>query len=117
MVNAGNGQIISFAQTKGSHHDFSLFKDSCKGIVTKIKIKADSGYQGICAIHENSEIPFKQSKKYPLSKEKKLANKTLASERIYIEHVNRRIKRFKILSHRYRNKRRKHAIRVALKCR
>jgi hypothetical protein len=33
-----------------------------------------------------------------------------------IEHVNRRIKRFKILQIRYRNKQRKHLFRVSLIC-
>ena len=116
MVDARNGRIICFAQAKGGTHDFFLFKSSCKGIAAKIKIKADSGYQGLLAIHANSDIPFKKSKKHPLSKEQELANKLLAQERIYIEHVNRRIKRFKILSHRYRNKHRRHAIHVAFIC-
>ena len=116
MVNATNGKILCFAQANGSTHDFKLFKNSYRGIPEKIKIKADSGYQGISEIHANSDTPFKKSKKHPLTKEQKLSNKLLAKERILIEHINRRIKRFKILSLRYRNKRRFHALRLALIC-
>jgi len=116
MVDAKTGRIICFAQSKGSTHDFKLFKDSYSGVLANIKIKADSGYQGISSIHLNSETPRKKSKKHPLTKEEKLSNRRLSKERVLIEHINRRIKRFKILSHRYRNKRRNHALRVALIC-
>ncbi|MDR2569905.1 MAG: hypothetical protein LBD23_06365 [Oscillospiraceae bacterium] len=34
--------------------------------------------------------------------------------RIYVEHVIRRIKRFKIFSSRYRNKRKRHGLRMSL---
>jgi len=116
IVDAHTERIICFAQAKGSTHDFKLFKDSYKGILSKIRIMADSGYQGISDIHANSDVPRKKSKKHPLTKEEKQSNKLLSKERILIEHINRRIKRFKILSHRYRNKRRNHALRVSLIC-
>jgi len=41
-------------------------------------------------------------------------NRTLASERIIIEHVNRRLKIFRILSERYRNRRRRFGLRFNL---
>lgn len=37
-------------------------------------------------------------------------------ELIYIEHINAHIKKFKILSTRYRNKRKKHGLRMSLIC-
>jgi gluconate kinase len=93
-----------------------LFKNSKSAINQKVKAKLDSGYQGILELHANSDIPKKKTKKYPLSDEEKQLNKQLASERIYIEHINRRIKRFKILSSRYRSRRRYHCLRVSLIC-
>jgi len=77
---------------------------------------ADSGYQGIAAYHANSEVPFKKSKNRPLSPEEKTFNRRLARERIAIEHVNRQIKVFRIMSDRYRNRHRRHGLRMTLLC-
>lgn len=81
-----------------------------------IKLLADSGYQGICKIHKNSQTPIKATKNHKLSSEEKAYNKSISKKRIYIEHINRYIKRFRILSSRYRNKRKKFGLRVALIC-
>ena len=81
-----------------------------------MKVIADSGYQGICRLHCNSEIPIKHRKKQKLSTEEKAYNKSLGRRRVIIEHINRRIKRFRILSDRYRNKRKRHGLRCALIC-
>ena len=77
---------------------------------------ADKGYQGIAALHANSTTPVKASKKHPLSPEQRKNNALISKRRIYIEHINRYIKRFRILSSRYRNKRRKFALRASLIC-
>jgi uncharacterized protein YifE (UPF0438 family) len=79
-------------------------------------MKADSGYQGIAEYHANSEIPFKKGKNRPLTLEEKAFNRRLSRERIAIEHVNRQIKVFKIMSERYRNRRRRHKLRMTLLC-
>ena len=101
----------------GSVHDFTLYKESIGAAVSpEVKIKVDSGYQGIVAYHVNSEIPFKKSKNHPLTPEEKAFNRRLARERIAIEHVNREIKIFKIMSDRYRNRRRRHELRMNLIC-
>jgi len=76
----------------------------------------DSGYQGILNWHKNSKIPIKKKKKQKLSKEEKKYNRKLSQQRILIENVNRRIKRFRILSDRYRNKRKKYSIRMTILC-
>ncbi|WP_455037310.1 transposase family protein, partial [Leptotrichia massiliensis] len=46
-------------------------------------------------------------KKHKLTKEDKKYNSIISRRRIYIEHVNSHIKKFRIVSTRYRNKRRK----------
>ena len=56
-------------------------------VVKHIKIQADSGYQGIKKLHENSETPKKKTKKQPLTKEDKANNRRIGSERIGIEHI------------------------------
>ena len=53
---------------------------------------------------ENSHYQKKSCKKHPLTKEDKAKNRELSKRRIYVEHVNRFIKRFKIISTVYRNK-------------
>jgi len=109
--------ILFIEQAEGSVHDFTLYKESTGAAVRPdVQIKADSGYQGIAAYHVNSEVPFKKSKKCPLSPEEKAFNRRLARERVVIEHVNRQIKVFKIMSDRYRNRRRRHRLRMTLIC-
>ena len=77
---------------------------------------ADSGFQGVEEFHDACWIPHKKSKNKPLTVEQKCVNKALSSIRIYVEHVIRRIKRFKIFSSRYRNKRKRHGLRMSLIC-
>jgi len=85
-------------------------------VICTIKIKADSGYQGILAFHKNSLIPVKKSKNKPLSDEDKLFNRTLSGERIFIENINAKIKVFRCMSSRYRNRRSRHLLRMSLVC-
>jgi len=87
-----------------------------RAIIVGILLLADSGYQGLLALHANSRIPFKKSKNCPLSVEQKLFNRELSKERIVIENINARIKTFKIMSERYRNRRKRHLLRMNLVC-
>jgi len=93
-----------------------LFKATIRAIVCGILLLADSGYQGLLALHANSRIPYKKSKKHPLTAEQKLLNCELSRERIVIENINARIKTFKIMSERYRNRRKRHQVRMNLIC-
>jgi len=101
----------------GRTHDFKIYK---KGVREKIqetvKINGDSGFQGIAKYHKNSETPKKKSKNNPLTNDEIVDNKRLASERILVEHINRKLKVFKILGHRYRNRRKRYGIRSNLIC-
>lgn len=75
---------------------------------------ADKGYQGIQKLHPLSRIPYKKKPKETLTKEQKKFNRTLASERIIIENIHRSLKIFRILSSRYRNRRRRFGLRFNL---
>ena len=77
-------------------------------------MQTDTGYQGIQKIHQNSNIPFKRKRNTTLSKEEKLHNHRLAGKRIFVEHVIGRLKRFKVISERYRNRRRRFGLRFNL---
>ena len=97
-------------------HDFLLFKKKYIVISSKIKILGDSGYQGITKIHANRETPKKVSKLHPPTKEDKENNKIISKKRIFVEHINSHIKNFKIMSSRYRIKRKKQGLRMSLIC-
>lgn len=98
------GFIYEIQIGPGSEHDYHLFKRTFEGCPENVKYIVDLGYLGIDKVHENSKIPKKNSKKHKLTEEEKAYNKELAKDRIFIEHTNGWIKRFKILSTRFRNK-------------
>ena len=79
-----------------------------------IRASADSGYQGLTELHSNSRTPAKKSKLHPLSKEQKASNRALSQERILIENIIRKLKIFRILSERYRNRRKRFGLRFNL---
>lgn len=64
----------------------------------------DSGYTGI----------KKSSKKKPLTVEEKKQNRQISSERVVNENVIGSLKRFKIISDRYRNRRKRFGLRFNL---
>ena len=116
IINGATGQIICVHQAKGSVHDIELFRQSEVCLFRFILLVGDKGYQGICDLHENSLLPYKKPKGGKLTSEQKAFNRKLSKFRIFIEHVNRRIKRFKMFQGRYRNKQRKHHKRISLIC-
>ena len=107
-------RIICTAFTNGKCHDFRLFKESKTYINPKVRAITDTGYQGLRKIHANSDLPKKKTKKNPLTQEDKRKNQMLASERVLNENVIGSIKRFKIISDRYRNRRKRFTLRFNL---
>jgi len=91
-----------------------LYKESKIRFHPQTKLVADTGYQGLKKLHSHTEIPCKKSKKKPLSKEDKKRNRALAQERVANENVIGALKRFKIISDRYRNRRKRFALRFNL---
>jgi hypothetical protein len=75
---------------------------------------ADKRYQGIAKTHPNSITPKKTPPRQCLSEADKQANRALARLRVRVEHGIRRLKRFRILSERYRNRRKRFSLRVHL---
>ena len=114
MANQKSAEIVTTAFTYGSKHDFQLFKEDQTEIAAHIRVLADAGYQGLADLHENCQTPCKKSKHHPLTKRQQQKNKTLARKRILIEHIFRKLKVFRILSERYRNRRKRFALRFNL---
>ncbi|GHV22588.1 IS5 family transposase [Spirochaetia bacterium] len=107
-------QIICTAYGKGREHDFHLFKTSFVKMLTHVECLADKGYQGMTRLHSNSHTPEKKPRRGVLSSEQQLSNQRLAKRRVVIEHINRLLKIFRILSERYRNRRRRFGLRFNL---
>ena len=61
-------------------------------------------------------MPKKKTKLKPLSKEDKIENMKKSSKRIPIEHINAKIKAFKIVAHKCRNRRKRFGLRFNLIC-
>ena len=95
-------------------HDFRIFTENLSEMNANILCLADSGYLGINRLHANSQIPNKKSKHHPLTEEQKAANRQLAKRRIFCEHVIGKLKVFRILSERYRNRRKRFKLRFNL---
>jgi hypothetical protein len=109
-------EVLTVFQGKGGEHDFSIFKRAKMKLHEMLILLADSGFQGVEDLHPNCWIPKKKSKLKPLTPAQKRVNKALSSIRVCCEHLNRRLKRFRIFSCRYRNKRKRHGLRISLLC-
>ena len=107
-------KIICTSLSNGKCHDFRLFKESDIKISETIKAVTDTGYLGLQKIHHNTYMPKKKSKKRPLTLEDKQQNRELSRQRVLNEHVIGKIKRFKILSDKYRNRRKRFGLRFNL---
>lgn len=106
--------ILSTAIAHGSVHDFKLFKGHQKKQRFKALMIVDKGYQGLKAMGVKCLIPFKATKQAPLVLIQKQINREIGKRRIRIEHVNGKLKVFKILAERYRNRRRRMGLRLNL---
>ena len=94
---------------EGKRHDFKLFEDHEtleKTIPKEVEVLLDSGYQGAEKNHPDRivHLPKKATKLHPLNDAQKEANRRLSQIRVRVEHVIGRMKRFKILSERFRHR-------------
>lgn len=107
-------QILCTVYGKGRQQDFGLFKESGVEFAEEVEVFADKGYQGIAKLHANSFTPVKKPKGGKLSAKQKAYNREIGKLRIAIEHVFARLKVFRILSQRYRNRRQRFGLRFNL---
>lgn len=87
----------------------------------KVLLLADSGYRGVQKVHGNTQLPLRHKEDIAkLSDEEKavykMKNKAISSRRMKIEHIIGRIKRFKIVAERYRNRLKRLGLRFNLIC-
>jgi len=112
--------IICTELFNGKAHDGTIFKTTTL-VNPDILLLADSGYRGAQKVHANTLMPIRH--KVDISKlsdaqkvKRKAENKAIASIRMKIEHVIGRIKNFKIVAEKYRNRRKRLLLRFNLIC-
>jgi len=112
--------IICTELFNGKAHDLTMFKQTTK-VKSSILIIGDSGYRGMQKIHPNCKLPIRHKADIDkLSDDQKLTrkstNKLISGIRMKIEHVIGRIKRFRIVAEKYRNRLKRLLLRFNLIC-
>jgi hypothetical protein len=97
-------------------HDFKVFKNSKLPINANKLILVDAGYQGLQKHHLKCKLPIKRTKTKLLNDLEKQQNLQLSKKRVVVEHVIGKVKVFRIMSERYRNRRKKHTQRMKFIC-
>lgn len=96
----GKDIIDVVAGKPGPKSDVKLFRESRKRFDPNQKFNGDKAYEG----EELIKTPHKKPKKQELTPEQKGINKELASERIFVEHLIRLVKIFRVAQERFRLK-------------
>ena len=114
LLETGTRRILAVCVGKGRRHDFHLYKQSRVRVHPSVSMHADTGYQGLQKLHANTHKPAKATKRHPLTREQKQANRQINSRRVVVEHSIRRLKVFRLLGERYRNRRKRFGLRLNL---
>lgn len=114
IIDEESEQITATFFGKGRTHDYKLFQLSCVRLGKHLRLRADLGYWGLQSETEKVRMPLKNSKLRRLTKAEKQMNRELASKRVKVENVIRRLKVFRILSERYRHRRKRFGLRFNL---
>jgi DDE superfamily endonuclease/Helix-turn-helix of DDE superfamily endonuclease len=108
------GRIASASPSHpGSRHDLAIRREGPR-LPEKARLYGDSAYQGYDKEHPNIDYPYKKPKGGKLSEEEKQYNKGLSRFRVRVEHKIGQIKRFRIVSDRFRNPRRTHFTKASI---
>jgi len=114
VVNGQTRQVLCTHHGRGPMHDFALYQRSKVEPHESLEVLADSGYQGLAKLHAKSKTPRKKPRKAELTDEQKQSNRDRDDARVVVEHVIRRLKVFRILAERYRNRRLRFSLRFNL---
>lgn len=96
--------------------DLTLFEHSGVRLPSPVvgECLADLGYAGLQRIAPCARLPKRKPYKGEHAPEQKATNRDLRRRRWPIEHLIRRLKVFRILAARYRNRRRRYGLRLNL---
>lgn len=100
VLPSGKDIVDVLAGKPGPKSDITLFREhqNENEFDPKQRFNADKAYEG----EELIKTPKKKPKKRELSEEDKQKNKDLASERIFVEHIIRIVKIFRVAQERFR---------------
>ena len=120
VINRKTEKIICTEMYNGKAHDGTIFKKTT-AVNPSVLVLGDSGYRGIQKVHANTLLPIRHKEDIAkLSEEekaiRKVRNKMISSIRMKIEHIIGRIKRFKIIAEKYRNRLKRLLLRFNLIC-
>lgn len=108
------GRIASVSPSQpGSRHDLAIRRSGPK-LPRGARAYGDSAYQGYDKEHKAIDYPYKKPKGGDLSEEEKAYNKGLSRFRVRVEHKIGQVKRFRIVSDRFRNPRRTHFTKTSI---
>jgi len=114
-VNKAGLIVHKTRHTKGSTHDYALFRQDHPRLPDNVSIGLDLGYDGVQGDYPElkCEVPFKRRspgrgkrgmKGQELSADQKAFNKRLSRERVVVEHAFSWVKKFHIWADEFRNR-------------
>jgi hypothetical protein len=112
--------IISTCLFNGNAHNGTIFRATTP-VHPDIVILCGSGYRGLQKYHRNTLMPIRHKEDIArLSESEKASrkerNKAISSVRMKVEHIIGRVKNFKIVAEKYRNKIKRLIMRFNLIC-
>ena len=114
LIVTEKGRIASVSPSHpGSRHDLSVRRGG-PGLPKGARAYGDSAYQGYGKEHKAIDYPYKKPRGGELSEEEKEYNKGLSRFRVRVEHKIGQVKRFRIVSGRFRNPRRTHFTKTSI---
>jgi hypothetical protein len=92
LIDLHTGRIVATANAPGRCHDLRLRREHGTRLPPDVHAVVDLGYQGFQHEHRLTVLPFKATKKRPLTPMQRAVNRLHARLRIPVEHVIRRLK-------------------------
>ena len=112
ILPSGQDIIDVIAGKPGPKSDITLFREGQKDLDKTQKFQGDKGYVGEPSIR----TPIKKPKRGELTLLQKSQNKEMASERIFVENLIRKVKIFRVASERFRLNPRKYEQMIKTVC-
>jgi len=109
----GSGHIVGVSKpAPGRVHDLEIRRRG-PPLPEDAHAYVDSGYQGLQEDHPAIEMPYKKTKKRPLTKDEQEYNHALSRFRVRVENRIARLKSFRILAEKYRYPRDRYAAKIS----
>jgi len=126
-VNEDGLIVHETGHVKGSMHDYTLYKRSHPHLPDNVRLGLDLGYLGIRVDFPKlyCMLPIKRKnpgwskcgvKAKELSAEQKSFNKALSKERVVVEHINSRVKKFRVFGDEFRNRLKRYDVMTDIVC-